>query len=157
MPKGMMHSFWILPRGYNAIADRILEERMSTWGVVPISRGGPVEEAEELSRYLMDFSTAKAYAATHVNNRMMLESFHAFLTIRTLTEGFLPAWGFCQNSFSVVPVEELPELISVLGTLSPYAAWKRLQKLCIEAQKQGNHLLYRGILRESPRNERNGA
>ncbi len=148
MPKGMMHSFWILPKGYNTMADRILAERITKWGVVPISRGGPAEEAEELSRYLLDFSTAKAYTATHINNRMMLESFHAFLTIKTLTEGFLPAWGFCQNSFSVIPAEALPELISILGTLSPYAAWRRLQKLCIEAQAQGNHLLYRGILPE---------
>ncbi len=148
MAKARMHSFWILQKGYNLMADRILEERIATWGCVPTKRGGPVEEAEELSRYLLDLTDAKAYAAIHVNNRMMLESYHAFLTVKTLTEGFLPDWGFRQDSVAVVPLGELPELIAILGTLPPYAAWERLRKLCIEAQKQGKHILYRGLLRE---------
>lgn len=148
MAKARMHSFWILQKGYNLMADRVLEERIATWGCVPTRRGGPVEEAEELSRYLLDLSAAKAYAAIHVSNRMMLESFHAFLTVRTLTEGFLPDWGFRQDSVAVVPLGELPELIAILGTLPPYVAWERLRKLCIEAQKQGKHILYRGLLQD---------
>lgn len=150
MTKTRMHSFWILQKGVNLHADRVLEERIATWGCVPTRRGGPVEDAEELSRYLLDLTNAKAYAAIHVNNRMMLESFHAFLTVKTLTEGFLPDWGFRQDSVAVVPLGELPELIGILGVLPPYAAWERLRKLCVEAQKQGRHILYRGLLREMP-------
>lgn len=138
-----MHSFWILPVGINREADHVITDEIENWGEVSLD-GSERAQGENLRYYLWGICTSKAYAAIHVNDRMMMESFQCFLTIRTLRDGHLPCWGFPLDSIGVVPNGELDELIGILGTLPNYAAWKRLRELCCRAQKAGKNLLYSG-------------
>lgn len=136
-----MHSFWMLPVGVNQEVDHLIAEEIKNWGGVSLD-GDKQALGENLQYYLRGICTSKAYAAIRVNDRMMLESFQCFLTIRTLRDGYLPCWGFPLDSTGIVPHKELDELIGILGTLPGYAAWKRLRHLCCEARTEGKNLLY---------------
>lgn len=140
-----LHEFWVLPKGLNQQADEILEGRIATWGELSFS-SEPMAEARELEYFLWDYCQSKAYAATRVNKRMVTESFQSFFPLRALRRGYMPGYGLPLTDFAVIPHGELATMADILSGLPPYAAWRRLRELCLQALEQGNHLLYRGIL-----------
>lgn len=142
-----LHEFWVLPKGLNQRADELLEYRIATWGELSFAPAA-IEEAKELEYFLWDYCRSKEYAATRVNKRMVLESFQSFLPLRTLSRGYVPFNGLPMMDFAVIPHGELSTMAGILSGLPPYAAWRRLRELCLQAMEQGCHLLHRGILPE---------
>ena len=142
-----LHEFWVLPKGLNQQADKILEGRIASWGGVSCS-SEPMAEARELEYFLWDYCRSKAYAASRVNDRMVMESFQSFLPLRTLRRGYMPSYGLPLTDFAIIPHGELNTMAGILSALPPYAAWRRLRELCMVAVEQKCDLLYRGIIQE---------
>ncbi len=140
-----LHEFWILPKGLNFRVDDYIEERIAFWGNVSFDPES-MDEAEELQYYLWGYCEDKAYAASRVNDRMVMDSFQSFLPVRTLRKGFLPCFGLPLTDFAVIPCMELPGMADIISTLPPYAAWRRLRELCLEAFRENRNLLYRGVI-----------
>lgn len=139
------HNFWILPTGFNPTAQRIIKERYDMWGIVPL-QGRHWEDATRIRMFLTDFCIRKRRQAIHVNNRMMLDALSKLQDVRTLRNGWLPAWGIPMQDMAVIPSPEIPRLMLAIMVQPPSAAWRRLYELCREAFAKDDYILHESVL-----------
>lgn len=142
----LKHSFWILSDKTHPKLMEILNKRIANPDSAVLL---PCEMSEsvELMGFLRFATEGNDTTATHVSDKMMLEHFQSFLSVRILRDGHIPCRGFPMDGMGVIPPDSLTELIEVLSLLPPCATWTRLTALFQQASHNRLPVLYRGIVR----------
>ncbi len=102
-------------------------------------------EYEDADDILLDIIIDRCSECVNVHDDILRPMLHDFETVDTLFGGFIPFSGLNYYGFTLIPLESVPTLVSVLTNAKTNLEIDALLNLCIKAIDKKQYILHRGI------------